>query len=253
MKAGNGIASTPDRTPKQGMLPSIRRIFTIVVTTVLVAFIVWPFHDRYTRYGLPLMVFITWAALLACHWKRRPVRILLLALPILSAIPFCLPSRPIDGAALRTRYVEAMTRFEGTRYLWGGESRWGIDCSGLPRRAMRDALWNEGFRHRNGAAFRLWVEQWWFDTSAKALGEGYRGFTRPLGVHGSVREMATTDLLPGDLAVTADGRHVMLFLAPGRWIQADPIAFKVTIRDPEQDWNPWFGAAAGMYRWRMLE
>jgi hypothetical protein len=47
---------------------------------------------------------------------------------------------------------------------------------------IRDALWQAGWENGNGMAFRKWAEQWWFDTSAKALGQNYRGFTQPLGI-----------------------------------------------------------------------
>ena len=167
--------------------------------------------------------------------------------------PFCLPAKPIDPANLRERYVAAMARMEGTRYLWGGESRRGIDCSGLPRRAIRDALLEDGWKNGNGGAFREWARQWWFDTSAKALGQGYRGFTRPLGISGKLSDLDFKNLSRGDLAVTADGRHVMVYFGNGKWVQADPMAFKVTIGLPEPKQNPWFASLVTMHRWALLE
>lgn len=41
---------------------------------------------------------------------------------------------PVD--AIDSDWVEVATRFVGTPYLWGGRTRWGIDCSGLVQVAL---------------------------------------------------------------------------------------------------------------------
>lgn len=202
---------------------------------------------------MPLAWFAVWVAGLGIVWRRTFPRAVLLAVPLLAALPFFLPEKPIEPGKLRARYVSAMESMEGVRYVWGGESRRGIDCSGLPRRALRDALLETGWEEANGEAFREWARQWWFDTSAKALGENYRGFTRPLGVSGKLRDLRHDGFSPGDLAVTGDGRHVMVYLRDGKWIQADPMASKVTIREPAVDRNPWFDSWVTMHRWMVLE
>jgi hypothetical protein len=221
--------------------------------TGIIALALRPHHDGVLRYGLPLAWFVVWSTGLAFLWRRKIPRVVLLVLPLLAALPFCLPDKSIDPGKLRGCYVAAMERMEGVRYVWGGESHRGIDCSGLPRRALRDALWKAGWKDANGAAFREWARQWWFDTSAKALGENYRGFTRPLGVSGKLRDLDGNRFSPGDLAVTGDGRHVMIYLREGEWIQADPMASKVTIRKPAEDRNPWFDSLVTMHRWMILE
>jgi hypothetical protein len=235
------------------MIRHIHRLVWIAGTSGLLALAVWPYHDGVLRYGLPLAFLATWSAGLGYVWRRKIWRIMLLALPVALAVPFCLPAREIDLKSLQTRYVMAMERMEGTRYVWGGERHRGIDCSGLPRRALRDALWEAGWENGNGMAFRKWAEQWWFDTSAKALGQNYRGFTRPLGISGKLMDLDCDFLSPGDLAVTADGRHVLVFLREGKWIQADPMASKVTIGHAKRDQIAWSDSFVTMHRWMVLE
>lgn len=193
-----------------------------------------------------------WTGFTILGRKHKPLRIVTLILPFIAVIPFILPSGVIAPEELRQDYVRRMSEFEGTKYFWGGESSRGIDCSGLPRRAFRDALLAYGIKHFNGRAFRAYIEQWWFDASAKALGEGYRSYTIPVGTNGTIQKMDYTSLAPGDLAVTTSGIHVLAYAGEGQWIQADPGIGAVATLNGRTDDNDWFGAPVTTHRWQLL-
>lgn len=186
-------------------------------------------------------------------WKRKPFLILTLMLPLIAVIPIILPNHEINSEELRQDYVRRMSEFEGTKYYWGGENSRGIDCSGLPRRAFRDALMAYGIKHFNGRAFRAYIEQWWFDASAKALGEGYRNYTSTIGTTGTIQKMDYTSLVPGDLAVTTCGVHILAYAGDGRWIQADPGIGAVATLNGRTDDNNWFSLPVTTHRWRIFE
>jgi hypothetical protein len=198
------------------------------------------------------VVFSIFSGGLGLVWRNKAFRFTLIGVPLLIGSVFLLPGREMDAVALRKSYVKRMSGFEGTRYYWGGEGSRGIDCSGLPRRAYRDALLGEGLRNLNGRALRMAVAHWWFDASAKALMEGHRSYVVPLGISGTVRSVDMETLLPGDLAITADGVHVMVYSGPGKWIQADPGENKVVTLDPGTSENGWFDSRIAMFRWSQL-
>jgi len=177
---------------------------------------------------------------------------LFMSAALLAAVPFIIPAGAIDAEELRQEYVRRMVGFEGTKYHWGGESSRGIDCSGLPRRAFRDALLTYGVQHLNGLAFRSCAEQWWFDASARALGEGYRGYTKPTGVTGTIRDMDYDGLVPGDVAVTSGGGHILAYVGGGRWVQADPGIGAVVTLDGRTGDSVWFRTAVTIHRWKLL-
>ncbi|MBB5352079.1 hypothetical protein HNR46_002320 [Haloferula luteola] len=213
-----------------------------------------PVSSGWLRLGWVLCGSSALLLLLALVWRKRVWRWSLVGSGALVLwVGLLLPQRAIEPTKLRKGYLERLVHYRGTPYFWGGEGRQGIDCSGLPRRALRDALAEEVFRRGNGTALRALLEMWWFDSSAKALSEGYRGWTRSTGVHGTVSTLTDEKLEPGDLAVTEGGVHVMVYLGEGQWIQAEPDRAKVVVSDGKSDPTAWFDLPVGVHRWSLLD
>ena len=73
-----------------------------------------------------------WAGALFLFWQRIG-RLALLVATACALIFVALPGSAGDGTSLRQAYVSSLSKYEGTKYVWGGEGRFGIDCSGLVR------------------------------------------------------------------------------------------------------------------------
>lgn len=233
----------------------MRRLVTLMTAGALGAVVLIylnPVSSGGLRLGWLAALGLSWAGLLFLAWRRGRVRCLLVILPVLIVAPLLLPARELNQDDLESRYLKELSGFDGSPYHWGGEDRRGIDCSGLPRRALRNALISYGLLHADGRALRLALEQWWHDSSAKALGEGYRDWTHSLGRTGTVKAMDYAGLEAGDLAVTKGGAHVLCYLGDGRWIQADPGLGKVATLDGRKDANYWFESKVSLHRWQVL-
>lgn len=217
----------------------------VLVCAVLAAI---PIQSGITRAILVFGTFGAWALGLFFFWRMLVCRVLFL-LPLLAVILLAMiPNRIANVDQLRRAYVDKLRHYEGTRYLWGGEGPFGIDCSGLVRRGLIDASFAEGWRTKDFSLLRTGAALWWYDASAEALGHSYQGRTRYVGMVPSLNTMELSRLLPGDLAVTLDGKHVLAYLGASEWIEADPKAGKViTVRTPSTD--IWFDQPMNIVRW----
>jgi hypothetical protein len=182
----------------------------------------------------------------------RPVRgmsFAIMAAGLLVGVAAVLPGRRMDPVRLQSTYVLQLRHYEGTPYVWGGENGRGIDCSGLVRRALVDAYMRTALTTGNPRAMRAGLDLWWHDSSALALRDQYRHSTAPVFAASSINSIPASRLLPGDIAVTANGVHVLAYLGDGTWIQAEPGIMKViTLAAPNE--NGWFNVAVHVMRWR---
>jgi hypothetical protein len=230
-----------------------RRLLRVALTiglVIAVCCMLHPVHSRKLQAGVFAGWMLVWFSTMAAVAGRKRILVCVALLPLLALVPFLLPGRQIDAAALRDGYVMNLRDFDGATYVWGGESPLGIDCSGLPRRALRDALWSEGMRHANGRAFRLWLDLWFIDSSARAMGRSHRGNTRPVGLTDALWRLDAARLLPGDLAIRTDGVHVVVYLGNDEWIEADPGRGIVRRWIPSENDGAWYDPMS-VYRWQV--
>lgn len=59
-------------------------------------------------------------------------------------------------------------------------------------------------------------------------------------------------ILPGDMAVTANGIHILAYIGENRWIEADPGVEKVIVVEVPDETNHWFNTPVVLIRWNQL-
>lgn len=210
----------------------LRLIFFLACLGLLALVIIIPYRTSLIRAGMLILCCLAWAGLVALASRRRVLRIGLIVATALSALLLVTnDSGNPDSEALRRRFVERLTDYDGVRYVYGGENHRGVDCSGLVRAAMVRALVDRGVASLDSRMLRSAFALWWQDTNAIQLGKGANGFTLPIRDGSPLPMRAAQDLRPGDLAVTTSGSHVLAYLGNQRWIEADPDAARVQIVD----------------------
>lgn len=227
--------------------------FLRMVVLALAAVELFPIRSGATRTALIAGVGLLWIGLLVANRAKRPVIAGLASAPLLIALLLLLPGRSVDANELRKEYVRSLVPYRGAVYIWGGENRIGIDCSGLVRCGWIDANLRLGLRTANPALVRTALRTWLQDCSAQELGEGYRDRTRPVLAVRSLNGADYGALAAGDVAVSSSGTHTLAYLGNRIWIEAEPIYNGVKLAHVPVKDDVWFETPMRIVRWRELE
>jgi len=229
----------------------VLRVWTWVGILTLTLW-VYPVAYRTTRVMTVTGLVLCWAGALFLWKHRKAVTLPLAAVAVMVGTLTALPGRPVESSSLGRDYSAGLRVFRGVRYVWGGEGWLGMDCSGLVRQGLVWGQLKHGICTLNGRPVRDALSLWWNDCSAQAMRDGPSGLTRELSRAATIEDADPSQLRTGDLAVTADGVHVLAYLGNRTWMEADPMAGKVVeIALPTT--NSWFHVPVVFVRWRYLE
>ena len=212
----------------------------------------YPISNFFTRAGTVLCLLISITLFTAATWRRKPVRYVFIACVVIALLAVAGPGREYSASDLRAASVRELFLYDGTRYVWGGEGRFGIDCSGLIRRALINAAFKRGLATANPRLVRVGLTIWWHDCSARDLGRGYRGSTVPVTSASNINTLPTSTLQAGDLAVTVSGVHVLAYAGGNTWVEADPNLDRVVVVHVPDRANGWFNVPVNVMRWRIF-
>ena len=219
---------------------------------VLILLCFYPISYGLIRLSIVSLTAILYLGLIYLTSKNFLVRsLLILFLSILSIFAIA-PGREFITGNLRNAYISQLNKYEGTNYIWGGENKIGIDCSGLVRQGLIQANFNRGILTLNPALVRQAFSLWWYDSSALALRDGYRNYTSNLFASDKINLISELKIQPGDLAVTQDGVHILAYTGKQTWIEADPIYKKVIkVKVPNVEIS-WFNTPVYILRWQQF-
>lgn len=205
-----------------------------------------------------LLVYLVWGV----RSRRRRVIPLLFVVILLAGgvgIHFVRGQRIADAHALRRAYVRRIHSFGNTLYIWGGESHVGIDCSGLVRIALLEAMAERSFVEGNARLLESAWRFWWRDMTARCMLNRKYGYTRPIGhakrlsLPGSTQMMAGEVLKEGDLAVTDNGVHVLVYTGKGCWTEGNPDDGRVVTNKAAGSSRAYFNMPVTLLRWSVLD
>ena len=220
----------------------------------LVAIVLYPVSTGLTRAAGATLAGLLALGLLGLWWRYRFLRWPLLGLYGIIGVFAVLPGREqYDRLALRQEVAQALGRYEGVKYVWGGENFLGIDCSGLVRRGTIDGTFVFGVRTLNPLLVRKAVGFWWHDVSAREMGLGAGRTARKVTEEKSITTLNDKNLHPGDFAITSSGIHAVAYLGDHLWLEADPGEGKVVRVNASGTKNSWFRVPISVMRWRYLE
>ena len=174
---------------------------------------------------------------------------------VMVSVWYVLDNKPFDTDMLRVSYRTRLNDFVGVKYVMGGESSVGIDCSGLARTALWQSMIRQGLKEVNPKLLgpMLW-NFWWRDLSVQDILNGKYGYTEKIGQASKLAGYNNKKLKIGDMAVVGSTSQVLIYMGEDKWIEANPDDKKVVINKADaHSKRPYFNMNTILIRWRVFD
>lgn len=224
-------------------------LLLIAAIIILIMHPINRFSIKITTLGLFILLFIS---ILALFWKKKIIRFTVIGIVAASGIFLSVTGPGVSKEIIRKEYISSLKKYEGVKYLWGGENSYGIDCSGLVRKGLIDTFFKLGFKEFSPQYIRQALYIWFYDSSAEALRDGYREYTVPIMKDITLNSLEHSKIVEGDIMVTENCVHTMVYIGNNFWIQADPGKGKVIIEMAPSKDNVWYDSKSRIVRWKAL-
>lgn len=228
-------------------------IVLAVMFVFLIILVLFPINRTIVKLLILADLFVIFTFCVFLFRKNKYFRFLIILIASFLLFMSFFNGRSIHKEVIRSEYINSLKKYEGSSYLWGGESFMGIDCSGLVRRGLIDTYIRLGFSRLSPQYVRKGIYLWFYDFSAEAMKDGYKGLTTVVLTDVKLNELDYNKIQDGDIMVTADGIHTMAYIGNQEWIQADPAKYKVIIEKAPSDENGWYKVPSVIVRWRDLK
>jgi hypothetical protein len=232
-----------------------QKIFTISwisLFVIVITILIFPIGIGILRLGIILGFILLLSSGIYLFWRTIYLTILFLLITIVIFMITLIPGHKENPKQLQNEYVYSLLEYENVRYIWGGENKIGIDCSGLVREGFINANLKVGVQTLNPKLIRRAFFIWWYDCSADALGNSYRQMTTLVSKAQSMDELDYNSIMPGDIIVAEKGFHTFAYLGNNTWIEADPDKGKTITVSSEKKAKEWKGIPIKVVRWSEL-
>lgn len=215
-------------------LPALGRamcLLGLALATLRFSFrLIHPVDNTLARLALLACLGLVLAGGILWIWSRKACRWAALLIVAVFGTLVLVPVGPVpDASRLRTHFVKRLEENLGKPFVWGAENRRAMDCSGLIRYSMRGAMRTELLATGNPRLLHLLVKAWWLDRAARDFLWPWNGLAAPVLKAATTPAVDLGQLVPGDVAVTGYGSHILAYLGDNRWIQADPERGRVVV------------------------
>lgn len=232
-----------------------KRLFITVwvaLWVILLTMLIFPVSIGFIRLSIILGFILLWSSGIYLFWRNVYLRVLFLLIAIVVLTIIIIPGKKANSKQLQNEYVNSLLAYENVRYIWGGENKIGIDCSGLVREGFINANLKIGVKTLNPRLIRRAFFIWWYDCSAEALGNNYRQMTTLVLKSREMDELDYNNIIPGDIIVAETGFHTFAYIGNNTWIEANPDKGKTVRITSDEKAKEWADIPIRVVRWSEL-